>query len=230
MSGPAPHPGAAAPRSRARWPAAVLVGLLVAGALAGVVWWALWTPPSGVAVSGEFVLDGAGAPAAFDGTALFVLVSAGLGLTAGVLVGVVTRRDELLVLGAAVLGAVGATALMYAVGHLLGPADPAGQARGAADLTPLRDQLVLAGRAPLLALTGAVLVGLVVTLLGVGHRPRADDPTDVPAAWARPDGGAAARSPLDWRAPSVGSVPPPGPPGPPGPPPGADAPVPPGGR
>lgn len=180
---------------RAAWPVAVAVALLVAGALAGVLWWALWTPPTGVALAGEFVLDSDGARSAFDATGTFVLIALVLGLVAGLVIGWVTRRDELAVVGVATVAAVLAGLLMYAVGHLLGPPDPASLADGAEDYAPLVGDLTVAGRAPWLALPGGLLVGLVVTLLGFARSADrdADGPDDEDAHH-----GAAAG--LDWRA------------------------------
>lgn len=167
-------------RSRVAWPAAVAVALVVLGALAGVLWWALWTPPSGVALAGRFVLDSDGARADFDATGSYVVIALVLGLVAGLVVGWVTRRDELLVVGVALVAAVAAGLLMYAVGHLLGPADPSSLAADAEDYAPLTGDLHVAGSAPFLSLPGGLLVGLVITLLGFARH--VGGPTEADAA------------------------------------------------
>jgi hypothetical protein len=209
---PAPPESRTTSRLRRSWALVVLVGLLVAGALAGVLWWALWTPPTGVAFDGRFVLDGPGSRSAFDATASFVLISLAVGLVGGIVAGAGARRDELAVLAAAVGGAIGATGLMYGVGHLLGPPDPSSLATRAADYEPLVDELTVAGWAPLLVLTGALLVGLVVTLLGLALRPAPDEAhhDGGPHPGTGPDPSDAAS--LDWRrgsphVPDAGSTP-----------------------
>ncbi|MCH1868293.1 hypothetical protein [Nocardioides sp. CFH 31398] len=174
-------------RGRVAWPAVVAVALVGAGALAGVLWWALWTPPTGVALAGRFVLDSDGARADFDATGTYVVIALVLGLVAGLVVGWVTRRDELVVVGVALVAAVAAGLLMYAVGHLLGPADPASLAADAEDYAPLEGDLRLAGSAPFLALPGGLLVGLVVTLLGFA---RHGGPAPTPPDPGRPDDSA----------------------------------------
>lgn len=150
----------------------VLVVFTVAGALAGVVWEWLWTPPSGVAVGGEFLLDGDGLRADFSGTALYVLLASVMGLLVGVLVAVRTDRDELLVLAAVTVGSVLAAWLMLRVGLALDPPDPGPLAREAPDYTPLPAQLEVAGRSPFVAFPVGALVGLIVVFIGL-HRRRA---------------------------------------------------------
>ena len=71
------------PRVRVSWwvvqALVVLVAAAALGALAGVVWEWVWTPPSGVAFQGKFVLDENGLPGEFSGTGWYVVVAAAAG-------------------------------------------------------------------------------------------------------------------------------------------------------
>lgn len=148
----------------------VLLGFVVVGALAGVVWEWVWTPPTGVALDKEFLLDGAGLRSDFSGTALYVLIASLAGLLLGVLVAVLSDRNELLTLVAVAVGSVLAAWLMFRVGTLLGPPDPGPLARSAEDYTPLVDQLQVSGRSPFVAFPCGALVGLVVVFIGLNRR------------------------------------------------------------
>ena len=114
----------------------VLVVFAVAGALAGVVWEWLWTPPTGVALDEQFLLDGDGLRGEFSGTGLYVVVAAVAGLLLGVLVAVLSDRDELVTLVVVAVGSVLAGWLMLRTGVALGPPDPAPLAQGGRRLRP----------------------------------------------------------------------------------------------
>jgi hypothetical protein len=148
----------------------VLVGFAVAGVLAGIVWEWVWTPPTGVALGQEFLLDGGGLRSEFSGTALYVVVGTLAGLLLGVLVAVLTERHELLTLGAVLVGAVLAAWLMLVVGTSHGPPDPEPLARSAEDYTPLQDELRVSGHSPFVAFPGGALVGLIVIFIGLHGR------------------------------------------------------------
>lgn len=148
----------------------VLVGFAVVGALAGVMWEWVWTPPTGVALGKEFLLDGDGLRGEFSGTAVYVAVASLAGLLVGVLVAVLSDRDELLTLVAVAAGSVLAAWVMLEVGAALGPPDPGPLARTAEDYTPLVDELQVAGRSPFVALPGGALVGLIVIFVGLNRR------------------------------------------------------------
>lgn len=159
--------------------AALTRGLLVVavfaagGALAGVVWEWIWTPPSGVVIEHRYLLDGEGLRSDFSGTALYVLVAAVTGLLLGVLVAVRTDRSELLTLGAVVVGSVLAGWLMLQVGTAVDPPDPGPLAAEAEDLTRLPDELEVAGTSPYVAFPAGALVGLIVVFVGLNGPRRA---------------------------------------------------------
>lgn len=150
----------------------VLLVFAVAGALAGVVWEWVWTPPTGVVIGHEFLLDGPGLRAEFSGTALYVVIAAVTGLLLGVVVSVLSDRHELLTLVAVVAGSVLAGWLMMVVGLALDPPDPGPLARTAEDYTPLQDELQVSGRSPYVAFPGGSLVGLIVVFIGLHRRDR----------------------------------------------------------
>jgi hypothetical protein len=155
----------------------VLVAFAVAGALAGAVWEWVWTPPTGVALGKEFLLDGDGLRGDFSGTALYVVVAAVAGLLVGVLVAVLSDRDELATLVVVAVGSVLAGWLMLRTGVALGPPDPGPLARSADDYTPLVDQLAVAGRSPFVAFPAGALLGLIVIFIGLSRR-RSDPPAE----------------------------------------------------
>lgn len=136
------------------------------------MWEWLWTPPSGIAVQGQWFLDDNGLPEAFTGTALYVLVSLVLGLLAGVAVGALARRREAVVLLAAVIGSVLAAWLMLRVGHAVGPPDPVSVAKEVADHTAVVGDLRVTGTSPYLAWPMAVVVGMLMGLLLFDRRQR----------------------------------------------------------
>jgi hypothetical protein len=151
--------------------AAVIVLVLVAaGALAGLLWEWLWTPPSGVVVDHQWVQDEEGLRNDFSGTGLYVAVGALAGLLLGAAVALVFDRDELVTLAAVVFGSLLAAWVMYRVGLSLGPPDPAPLAEAAKDATRLPGTLEVAGESPFVAFPSGVLVGLLVVFFGLSRR------------------------------------------------------------
>ena len=147
----------------------VLLLCAVVGALAGVVWQWLWTPPVGVAYQGDWTLDAAALTGDFSGTGWYVVVGSLAGLIVGVAAGLLFDRDELVTLAAVVVGSVLGAWLMKEVGVALGPPDPVAVARTAEDYTRIPGSLEVVGRSPWVAFPAGALAGLAVTLLGVGH-------------------------------------------------------------
>ncbi|VXB71570.1 hypothetical protein [Nocardioides sp. AX2bis] len=143
-------------------PLVVLVGLVVAGALLGVLWSQLvWTPPPGTVQGGQwFPLDERALSLQTRGTSSYVLVAAVGGLLLGVLAALVGTRRELLTLLAVVLGGAVAAYVMWQVGTWLGPADPVAVAADAPDGTSVPGALTVAGATPFLTLPAAALAGL----------------------------------------------------------------------
>ena len=142
-----------------------VVGLFVlAGALSGWLWQTLWTPPTGIASSGAFYLDGPGLRADFSGTGIFVLVGLGAGAVLGAGCGF-ARRDPRVLFAGVLLGSVlGALTCAWA-GHWLGPADPAVLAVDLPDQTAMVADLRIVGEAPYLAWPIGAICGFLVAIM-----------------------------------------------------------------
>ncbi len=164
---------------------AVLVAAAVLGALAGVVWELIWTPPSGIAYQGKFVLDENGLPGEFSGTGWYVVVAAAAGILLGAGAALATRDGEIVSLAAVALGAVLAGWLMFHVGHALGPPDPGPIAAKADDLTAIVGDLRVGGAglhprpfaldsAAFVAFPAGALMAYAALLLAVAPRRRTD--------------------------------------------------------
>lgn len=148
----------------------VLAVTVAAGAVAGLVWEWLWTPPVGVVEHHRWVLDEAGLSDDFAGTGTYIAVAAVTGVLVGALVTLLFDRAELVTLVAVVVGSVVAGWLMYRVGLAVGPPDPRTLARTAEEGAHLPGQLKVLGRSPFVAFPSGALVGLVVVFLGLSRR------------------------------------------------------------
>ena len=170
--------------SASAWrPLAVLVGLVVGGALLGVVWVELvWTPPPGEVQGGRwFPLDERALSLQTRGTSSYVLVASVGGLVLGVLAAAVGARQALLTLAAVVVGGALGAYVMWQVGTWLGPADPAAVAAGAPDGTSVPGALTVDGVTPFLTLPACALAGLTAVFFFLpGPRHPASSP-HVPA-------------------------------------------------
>ena len=153
----------------------VVAAFAVVGALAGVVWEWLWTPPSGVVLDHELLLDGDGLRSDFSGTALYVLVAAVAGLLLSVALGVVLDRHEVVTLVGVVAGSALAAWLMLRVGVALGPPDPTPLARAAEDYTRIPDALHVSRDSPYTAFPAGAMIGLIVTFIGLSRRSKVED-------------------------------------------------------
>lgn len=145
-----------------------VVLFLLAGALAGVVWWWAWDAPSGVVREGRWYPEpwDVGQQAEFAGQAWYVVVAAVTGLVGGALAGLSRARSELLTLGSVVVGSVLGGWVMRVVGQALAPQDPQVLARTADDGERLAGTLELAGPVWWLAMPfGAVLAIATVFLV-----------------------------------------------------------------
>jgi hypothetical protein len=152
----------------------VLAVTIAAGAVAGLVWEWLWTPPVGVVVDHHWVLDEAGLRDDFSGTGTYIAVAAVVGVLVGALVALLFDRAELVTLVAVVVGSVVAGWLMYRVGLTVGPPDPRGLARTAEEGAHLPGQLEVLGCSSFVAFPSGALVGLVVVFLGLSRRRPTD--------------------------------------------------------
>ncbi len=175
---PARTPRADEPRGRltALLPYALQALVIVAvfaaaGALAGVIWEWLWTPPTGVAVHHQWIQDESGLRDNFAGTGTYVLVAVVAGALVGAGVALLLNRSELVTLVAVLGGSLLAGWVMLHVGMALGPADPHPLAASAKDLTDLPGQLKVAGKVSMRAFPGGALIGLTIVFLGLSrHR------------------------------------------------------------
>jgi len=176
-----------------------LVLLLLAGAalgaVCGVVWQWVWTPPAGAAWEKEWFLDPSGLPAEVGATGWFTVVGVVGGIVYGTVAGKACRRHELATLAGVTLGALLAAWVMYAVGHALGPADPHELAKEAGDWEQIPGDLRLAGAGlpwPLQEFrlgSSALLAPVVGALLGLAGILFGEAPRRVRARRGRDHGG-----------------------------------------
>jgi len=117
---------------------AVVLTYVVVGALAGVVW----------EQHQLYYTDYGSLRRVFTGTGLYALVAAVASALVALAAGLLTRRYELLMLAAVLVGSLAAAYTMHAVGVALGPPDPATLAAVAADGTHVSGQLEVHGKSP----------------------------------------------------------------------------------
>lgn len=172
--------------------AVVLGTFAVVGAIAGVVWEWLWTPPLGIVYRGEWLLEPSGPDYEFSGTGWYVVIALVAGLLTAAALGWLLVGGELTTLAAAAVGSVLAGWLMFTVGNNLGPPDPRPLAAAMDDLERLPSDLRVAVQEPdpdqaswsltssaFLAFPVGTVVGLTVVwfttrgrrVRGVGARP-----------------------------------------------------------
>lgn len=126
----------------------VLATFAVVGAIAGVVWEWVWTPPVGVVYRGKWILESSGPDYDFSGTGWYVVIALVAGLLTAAVLGWVLVAGEVTTLVAAAVGSVLAGWLMFTVGHSLGPPDPRPLAAAMDDLEQLPSDLRVAGGDP----------------------------------------------------------------------------------
>ncbi|QBR90864.1 hypothetical protein [Nocardioides euryhalodurans] len=152
--------------------AVLLLALFAAGgAVAGLVWHWLWSPPSGVVLDGVWYPDAAGLTEVFPATGLYVLVGVVTGLPLGVTSGLVLARRPLVTLALVVVGSALAAWLMLVVGQVGAPPDPQPLAARAANGTTLPGTLAVSGWSPFVAIPIGALAGLCTILICVSPRP-----------------------------------------------------------
>ncbi len=161
---------------------AVLVAFAASGLVAGRLWYHLWDAPSGVVSGGQWYTNEAGLRDDFQGVALYVAISAVLGLVLGALCAWLLDRSEVVTLVAVLAGSVLAAYVMFRVGTHLSPSDPHVLAKTAQDGDKLKGALQVTSWPPRGACTFGALVGLALVYavsMGkkpaeVDHRPVAD--------------------------------------------------------
>jgi hypothetical protein len=180
-----PHrakPALLASASPVRTALLIVAAYAVLGVLAGVVWERVWTPPGQVIQAHQLFYDSdASLRRVYTGTGIYVVVGAVTSALAALVVCVLARGRELLVLALVVVGSALGAALMWRVGTLLGPADPATLAAHTTALTRAPGQLSVAGRSPYLAWPMASLLVLALVFFGwpgsYADRRPADEPS-----------------------------------------------------
>jgi hypothetical protein len=145
------RPGPLGRGSPVRTALLVLLAYAVLGAVAGVVWEAIWTPPGQVIERHQVFFDSyASLRRVFTGTGLYVLVGAVASALLALAVTILARGRELLTLLLVLFGSVIAAGVMWKVGTWLGPGDPASIAAHAADHTRASGALSVDGKSPYL--------------------------------------------------------------------------------
>jgi hypothetical protein len=160
----------------------VLLAYAVLGVVAGVVWEWVWTPPGQVISQHQLFYDSdASLRRVYTGTGIYVVVGAVASALVALVVCLRTRGRELLVLVLILVGSALAAALMWRVGTLLGPANPATLAAHTTALTRTHGQLTVAGKSPYLAWPMASLLVLALVYFGwpgsLAARTHADEPS-----------------------------------------------------
>jgi len=151
---------------------AVLLGLVVVGALCGLLWEWLWTPAQGVVVKHAWypISWDRAQPADFSGTGWYVAISLVAGLVLGALAAWRVDHWPIATLVVVAVGGLVGAVLMRVVGYSVRPGDPNVLANTAANGTPLPSTLHLASWWLVLAMPGAALAGLTVVFLLAGGR------------------------------------------------------------
>ena len=183
--------------------------LVAAGALGGVLWQILWTPPTFSVFEGSAGLDEVALSQQFTSDAWYAVVALPMALTVAVLRRRFSGRSGLLDLGGAVVGAVAAAYAMLWTGQLLGPsfltdAQIVAQAQDGPVSVPLAltSQLASDGWAShvyavMLAWPLGVLAGWVAELIVPSLEPpqvrrereEQAQQQEAPEWWRQPDGG-----------------------------------------
>jgi hypothetical protein len=146
-----PRPGLLAAGSPLRTVVLVLLAYAVLGAVAGVVWEWVWTPPGQVIAKHHVFFDSyASLRRVFTGTGFYVIVGAVASGLLALAVSILARGRELLVLALVIVGSALAAALMWRVGTLLGPADPASLAAHTSGRHTVSGELTVQGKSPYL--------------------------------------------------------------------------------
>jgi hypothetical protein len=160
-----------------RFVVVALLAYVVLGAVAGVVWEWVWTPPDQVVRDHQvFYTSDESLRRVFTGTGLYVLVG---GVAAALIAFAVcfrARGRELVTLATVVVGSCAAAAVMRLVGGRLGPDDPLSVAKPPATGV-LPGQLVVNGFTPYLVWPMVSLFVLAVVFFAWPNHP-GDVPRD----------------------------------------------------
>jgi hypothetical protein len=171
---------------------AVVVAYGVVGVVAGLVWEAVWTPPTQVVQQHHvYYLDYASLRRVFSGTGLYVIVGGIASAVTTLVVVLVARGRELVALASVLVGSVLASVVMRQVGVSRGPTDPTTLAHSKPNGTRLPGSLVVSGHTPYLVwpIVALIVLALVFFAWSLPSEPgrtqaAPDDPAeaDVPSA------------------------------------------------
>jgi hypothetical protein len=175
----------------------VLIAYALVGLVAGLVWEALWTPPTMVVQQHQaFFADYQSLRRVFTGTGLYVIVGSVASALTALVISLLTRQRELLVLVAVTVGSALAAFVMWEVGVSRGPSDPKVLAKTAADGTHLSGTLHVSGHSPYLVWPMTALFVLALVFFAWQRRSATqrddparfdiDDPADTGVSEARP--------------------------------------------
>jgi hypothetical protein len=161
------------------WLALIVIEVLIAyalvGLVAGLVWEAVWTPPTEVVQQHQvFYTDYPSLRRVFTGTGLYVVVGAVASTLTALVIALLTRTRELLVLVGVTLGSGLAAFVMRDVGISRGPSDPTVLAKTAADGTHLSGALHVSGHSPYLVWPMTALFVLALVFFAWPRSPAAD--------------------------------------------------------
>ena len=179
----------------------ILLAYAVLGAVAGVVWEWVWTPPGQIVQRHQVFYDSyASLRRVFTGTGLYVLVGAAASALLALAVALLTRGRELLVLALVVVGSAIAAVVMLEVGTRLGPSDPATIAAHTTRRTLVPGQLTVEGKSHFLVkspyliwpMTSLFVLALIYFAWPGSHaRHGHEDASHAARRDQRPDGAAA---------------------------------------
>jgi hypothetical protein len=160
----------ASTRGRPPWVAvlAVLVAYALVGVVAGLLWEAVWTPPTQqVQDHAVYYTSYESLRRVFTGTGLYALIGAAGSALAALVTCLLARRRELLSLLAVLVGSVIAAGVMWKVGTSRGPVDPTTLAAHAANGTKVSGPLQVSGHSPYLVWPMASLLVLALVFFGL---------------------------------------------------------------
>jgi hypothetical protein len=190
-----PTTSTAAPRwgGPVRFVLLTLLAYVVLGAVAGVVWEWVWTPPGQVVRDHQvFYTSYESLRRVFTGTGLYVVVGAVAAALIALVVCLLTRGRELVTLATVLVGSCVAAALMRLVGGLLGPPDPLSVAKPSGTQV-LPGKLIVNGFTPYLIWPMVSLFVLAVVFFAwpnvsddFRHDARHPDPFEADASGAEP--------------------------------------------
>jgi hypothetical protein len=151
----------------------VLLVFAAVGAVAGVVWERLWTPPTGLVYHHRWFPDENGVRGMFSGTGWYVVVAVVAGAIAGLAAALLLARSELATLAAVVVGSLVGGWVMWQVGTALGPPDAAKAAASLPDYRHVVGSLRTSGDSYRIAFPTGALLGAGAIFLGFSGKRRA---------------------------------------------------------